>query len=316
MGWDERYERVFITKLDYRTRKDLAGLITYEDRKFYYQEINLRQEIDVRDSDYFENKSWTVAYSPKLKNFISFYSFLPNFFVPLLGHFQTLINTSTGASTWNHNLSIYTYQTYYNRLYPYILEYNVNSFPQVSTVNSVTLMQDIQEYYSDYEYYSLSTANKKNVANFTKAIIYNKEQSSGVIKLIPEEFGNTRQKITYPRMTATGIEALISRREHLYTFNGFWNVAAQGNGQPLWSTQWSDLVTQYPIDKVPTNIEDKGQYQLSKVKGKYVKVRLFFESEQDVKATVHFLAVNNKKSILLFIINFKFKNVSLVIFIK
>ena len=277
MGWDERYERVFITKLDYLVRKDLTGIITYENHKYYYQEINLNIEVKLTNPTYFENKSWTVAYSPKLKNFISFYSFLPNFFVPMLGHFQTIINTNAGASTWNHNLSIFTYQTYYNILYPYILEYNVNTFPQVSTVNSVTLMQDIQEYYSDYEYYSLSTANKKNLANFTKAIIYNKEQSSGIIKLIPEEFGNTRQKISYPRMTATGIEALISRREHLYTFNGFWNVAAQGNGQPLWSTQWSDLVTQYPIDKVPNTKSVRPtsvSYQKNKIKSDFAKIRL------------------------------------------
>ena len=277
MGWDERYERVFITKLDYRVRKNLAGTVTYENHKFYYQDGTIFTEVQLTNSTYFENKSWTVAYSPKLKNFISFYSYLPNFFVPLLGHFQTVINTSAGATTWNHNLSVFTYQTYYGTLYPYILEYNTNSFPQVSTVNSVTLMQDIQEYYSDYEYYSLSTANKKNLANFTKAIIYNKEQSSGVIKLIPEEFGNTRQKITYPRMTTTGIEAIISRREQLYTFNGFWNVAAQGNGQPLWSTQWSDLVTQYPIDKVPNTKSVRPvsvSYQKNKIKSDFAKVRL------------------------------------------
>ena len=277
MGWDERYERVFITKLDYRVRKDITGQVTYQDRKFFYSSNVGTTEVSLTDSTIFESKSWTVAYSPKLKNFISFYSYLPNFFVPQLGHFQTIKNSGVGASIWNHNLSVFTYQTYYGTLYPYILEYNVNSFPQVSTVNSVTLMQDIQEYYSDYEYYSLSTANKKNVANFTKAIIYNKEQSSGIIKLIPEEFGNTRQKITYPRMTTTGIETLISRREQLYTFNGFWNVAAQGNGQPLWSTQWSDLVTQYPIDKVPNTKSVRAvsvSYQKAKIKSDFAKVRL------------------------------------------
>jgi len=288
MGWDERFERVFITKLDYRVKPEYRvgnpSFIKYitdtsdtNYRKYVLDSGSIEVEISFGDPAFFENKSWTVAYSPKLKNFISFYSFLPNFFVPQLGHFQTLINTSSGASSWNHNLSVFTYQTYYNKLYPYILEYNVNTFPQIATVNSVTLMQDIQEYYSEYEYYSLSTANKKNLANFTKAIIYNKEQSSGIIKLIPEEFGNTRQKITYPRMTTTGIEALISRREHLYTFNGFWNVAAQGNGQPLWSTQWGDLVTQYPIDKVPNPKSVRPvsvSYQKSKIKSDFAKVRL------------------------------------------
>ena len=288
MGWDERYERVFITKLDYRVKPEYRtgnpSVVKYitdssdsNFRKYVLESGSTQVEITFGDPAFFENKSWTVAYSPKLKNFISFYSYLPNFFVPQLGHFQTIRNTSTGASIWSHNLSIFTYQTYYGTLYPYILEYNVNSFPQISTINSVTLMQDIQEYYSDYEYYSLSTANKKNLANFTKAIIYNKEQSSGIIKLIPEEFGNTRQKITYPRMTATGIEALISRREQLYTFNGFWNVAAQGNGQPLWSTQWSDLSSQYPIDKVPNTKSVRPisvSYQKAKIKSDFAKVRL------------------------------------------
>jgi len=277
MGWDERYERVFIIKLDYRVRKDITGQVSYEDRKFFYQDNVGKTQVELTDSTIFENKSWTVAYSPKLKNFISFYSYLPNFFVPQLGHFQTIVNTGAGASLWNHNLSVYTYQTYYGTLYPYILEYCVNSFPQISSVNSVTILEDIQEYYSDYEYYSLGTTNNTNLANFTKAIIYNKEQSSGVIKLIPEIFGNTRQKITYPRMTATGIEALISRREHVSTFNGFWNVAAQGNGQPLWSTQWSDLVTQYPIDKVPNTKSIRPvsvSYQKSKIKSDFARIRL------------------------------------------
>ena len=192
-----RFERVFITKLDYRVRKDIQGLVTYEDRKFYYQGPVGKTEVSLRDDTIFENKSWTVAYSPKLKEFVSFYSFLPNFYIPLLGHFQSIINTTGGASTWNHLLSHFTYQTYYNKLYPYILEYNASTFPKAGVVNSVSLIQDIQEYYSDYEYYSLGTINNKNLANFTKAIVYNREQSSGIINLIPEKFGDTRQKIMY-----------------------------------------------------------------------------------------------------------------------
>jgi hypothetical protein len=78
-------------------------------------------------------------------------------------------------------------------------------------------------------------------------------------------------------MTATGIETLISRREHVSTFNGFWNVAAQGNGQPLWSTQWSDLVTQYPIDKVPNTKSVRPasvSYQKNKIKSDFARIRL------------------------------------------
>ena len=275
MGWDERFERVFITKLDYK----LTGKtnVTYDEdsKKFYISGTTV--EADFSNTDIWENHSWTIAYSPKLKNFISFYSFTPNYYVSLLGNFQTILNTTDGSSTWNHNLNNFTYQTYYGKLYPYILEYNVNTFPKTSATNSITLIQDIQEYYSDYEFYSIATANNKNLANFTKAIIYNKEQSSGIINLIPEEFGNTRQKIMYPRTTLNGIETLISRRDNLYSFNGFWSIVNQSNGQPLWSTKWDDRKLQHPIDKVPntkTVIPSSVSYQKQKISSDFCRVRL------------------------------------------
>ena len=276
MGWDERYERVFITKLDYVPVD--KNQLRYDSitKKFFVNDA-LVIEAPFTNTDFWENHSWTIAYSPKLKNFISFYSFTPNYYVPLLGNFQTIINYEKGASTWNHNLNPLTYQTYYNKLYPYIIEYNVNSFPKTATTNSVNLIQDIQEYYSDYEYYSISTANNKNLANFTKAIIYNKEQSSGVINLIPEEFGNTRQKILFPRTTLNGIETIISRRENIYTFNGFWSVTNQSSGHPVWSTKWNDRKLQHPIDKVPntkTVVPSSIAYQKQRIKSDFCKVRL------------------------------------------
>ena len=274
MGWDERFERVFITKLDYKLTGNVK--VTYNEvTKKYYNEAN--EEVLFSDDNVWENHSWTIAYSPKLKNFISFYSFTPNYYVPLLGNFQTIINNPLGSSTWNHNLNPYTYQTYYGKLYPYILEYSTVSLPKATTVNSVSLIQELQEYYSTYEYYSLGTSNNKNLANFTKAIIYNREQSSGIINLIPEEFGNTRQKIMYPRATTNGLETIISRRENTYTFNGFWSVTNQSNGQPLWSTKWVDRKLQHPIDKVvntKTVIPSSIAYQKQKIKSDLCKIRL------------------------------------------
>jgi hypothetical protein len=288
MGWDERSERVFITKLDYKLTGSVS-VVYDEDTKKYYKE-GTTEEALFSDTTIWENHSWTVGYSPKLKNFISFYSFTPNYYVPLLGHFQTILNTSTGSSTWNHNLNPFTHQTYYGTLYPYILEYTASTMPKTSIVNSVSMIQDIHEYSSDYEYYSLSTANNKNLANFTKAIIYNKEQSSGIVKLIPEEFGNTRQKISYPKTTPTGIETLISRRENIYTFNGFWSVTNQSSGQSLWSTKWSDRQSQHPIDKVvnsKTVIPVSVSYQKQKIKSDFCRVRLIQDEYSRYKFINH-----------------------------
>jgi len=300
MGWDERYERVFITKLDYRVKPEYRTgnvKVVYDNvrssatfKKYLLNSNGVLTVIRLGDAQYFENKSWTAAYSPKMKNFISFYSFLPNFYIPQLGHFQTAINTPTGASLWNHGLTTLTYQTYYNKLYPYIIEYSVNTLPLNSQLTSVSLIADIQEYYNSYEYYSLGTANNKNVANFTKAIVYNREQSSGVINLIPEKFGDKMQKVIYPRVTTSGIETILSRRENRFTFNGFWNLAAQSNGQSLWTSQWADIQTSYPIDKLPNTkaIRNLGlAYQKNKIKSEFTRVRLIQDKYNRYKFVNH-----------------------------
>jgi hypothetical protein len=162
--------------------------------------------------------------------------------------------------------------------------------PKTSMVNSVTLVQDIQEYFSNYEYYSLSTGNNENLANFTKAIIYNKEQSSGVVSLISEIYGNKAQKIAYPKMTGTGIETLIGRRENVYSFNGFWSTTSQGSGQPIWSTKWADIQSQYPIDKVPSTKAVRPvsvAYQKQKIKSDFCKVRLIQDQYNRYKFINH-----------------------------
>ena len=300
MGWDERYERVFITKLDYRVKPEYRSgniKVVYDNvrasvnyKKYLLNSNGVLTVIRLGNPQYFENKSWTVAYSPKMKNFISFYSFLPNFYIPQLGHFQTIINTPIGASLWNHGLTTLTYQTYYGTLYPYIIEYSVNSIPLNSQLTSISLIADIQEYYNSYEYYSLGTANNKNIANFTKAIVYNREQSSGIINLIPEKFGDKMQKVIYPRVTTLGIETILSRRENKFTFNGFWNLAAQSNGQSLWTSQWLDIQSSYPIDKLPNTKAIRNlslSYQKNKIKAEFTRVRLIQDKYNRYKFVNH-----------------------------
>lgn len=243
LGWDERYHRLFLTKLDYRVKPAFKELIVQEGRKLFLNNV----ELELGDPVYFENKSWTISYSVLLESWISFYSFLPNNYLSFISHFQTVTKTAT----WNHNLSPLLYQTFYNRFYPYIIEFPVVTLPKVSTVNSVTYHQDVQKYYTTYEYYSLGSNNIVNTPNFTKAIIYNKEQSSGVINLIPQVVNNARQKLLYPRVAVNSIDVLLSKREHRNSFNGFWDsTTSKTNQQNLFSTQWTDTERQYPIDKV------------------------------------------------------------------
>jgi len=245
MVWDERFERVFFTKRDYKVKdsvKDdliydpVTGLFTYLDTIVF-----------LGDPNFFEDKSWTIAYSPITKGWISFYSFRPNYYVGLTSHFQS----GNSSGLWHHILSPLRYQTYYNKLEPYVIEYNVDTLPQVSTVNSVTLFQDIQKFYNKTDYYSLGSANNTNKVNFTKAFLYNKEQCSGMLYLVPESPNDLSQRTRYPRIQPDHIEVLYSHREQKFTFNNFWDtVNWTSNNQPIFVTDWDLLQNTYYTDKV------------------------------------------------------------------
>lgn len=299
IAWDERFERVFFTKKDYKltdfySKGDGKGKVNYRDGKFYFDRgLGFEVEISLEDAKFFENKSWTISYSPITKGWLSFYSFLPNYYVGLTDHFQSGITTTVNgvkqSALWNHLLSPLRYQTYYNKLEPYVIEYSVDTLPNVSTVNSVTLFQDIQKFYNKTDFYSLGSSNSTNKVNFNKAILYNKEQCSGMLYLTPENPNDMSQRTRYPRVQPDHIEILYSHREQKFTFNSFWDtVNWTSNNQPIFVTDWSILQNSYYTDKVlnpDAIIYQSRQGRQMPLRSTHCRVRLI----QDVHSRFRFI---------------------------
>jgi hypothetical protein len=74
--YDSKFDRFIITKHDY---VPLSKDITYDlDTKEFYIE---KTKINVTDPAYFCNVSWTLSYSVLASNWISFHTYLPNFYM-------------------------------------------------------------------------------------------------------------------------------------------------------------------------------------------------------------------------------------------
>ncbi len=290
LGWDERYERLFLTKLDYKLIPEYKNVVVLEGTKF--RNLVTTLEVELGDPAYFENKSFTISYSPLLKNWISFYSFLPNAYVSLTNHFQTI----THSGVYNHLLSPLSYQNFYGEIQPYIIEYPLSFSPQIAQIHSVTLIQDIQKFYNLTDYYSLNSTD--NEINFNKAIIYNKEQSSGVLNLIHKS-PNDLSKTGYPKMNVNSLDVLYTQRESKYTFNGFTDLAAHNTGQPLFSSTWSSIMNEYPTDKVPnlkTLTYTTRMGASMPLRGKECRVRLIQDKYDRFRFTNHFLLTEINQS--------------------
>jgi hypothetical protein len=300
LAWDERFKRVILTKLDYECIDD--RVVYDEDKKMFKvlvnpDPLNIRYEYThVTDSRYFCNRSFTIGYSVLTKTWISFYSFLPNYYLSFHHHFASGKNEPNAidiyngyqnyyATLWNHGLSPLTHQRFYGDVKPYILEYSVNSTPNTARLTAVTINQDVLEYYNKYDF------SRRGDINFNKAIIYNKNQTTGLLKLINNDESNLRFKAAYPKIVPDGIEVVYTVSKNQYSFNGFWDVTKnRDSGQPIFLSEctYKPYIDQYPIDKVLNNhyIDySKTFYTKKAIEGTVCRVRLI----QDIHSRYKFI---------------------------
>lgn len=96
--YDSKYDRVIISKLDYIPQLEYVGVIKYDEvtGEYYinkpYGDIILRTVISLTDRQYFCNKSWTLSFSINTKSWVSFHSYIPNFYIAENNFFYSGLN--------------------------------------------------------------------------------------------------------------------------------------------------------------------------------------------------------------------------------
>jgi len=287
--WDERFQRLFITKKDYELKPEYKGRVyTVNNLAFFIRPLDIPIQVQLTDPEYFIDRSFTIAWSPIINDWVSFYSFLPNYYISHPTHFQSGLQNSL----WNHNLSNLSYQVYYNDLHPYILEFPISNMPQSEYLKSVTVNADILKYTSETDFYSTKSVNKENYnIFFNKAIIYNKEQCSGYLNLVETPLNNLYERRQYPKYNQDSIDILYGKYDKVYTFNTFFDATREhSNGQPVFTDEWASIQPQYPIDKVlnQDNLAYNGRYKKAPIKSNECYVRLIQDVHQRYKFVNNF----------------------------
>ena len=106
---------------------------------------------------------------------------------------------SVTGCVWRHLTNIQIYNTFYGTIEPYIIEY-----PFAYKFND-ELLQNVMDYTKAYEYISIpdgvfndNTRIETNDKWFNKAILYNGQQSSGILELVAKPLNNMRAYMQYP----------------------------------------------------------------------------------------------------------------------
>lgn len=270
MGWDARSKRVFLTKLDYRTKVDN---IEYIDKDFYIRNGETLTKISLQDTEFFEDCSFTIAYSPLTEMWISYYSFKPNYYIAYDNYFQTGVNYSvdtTEEGLWSHLPFLSSYQVFYGKIYPFIIESSIASNAMNSILESVEYWLDVRKYYNKYDFGDIYGI------GFNKAWIYNNHQNSGQLNLVHQKNNDLSQAIDYPKHNANSIDILQSEMHGKWAFNYFYNIIRnEKSGLPVWKHDCNQ------INKTLDNrlLDYRSNYK-DRLRGDYFLIRL----QQDVES--------------------------------
>ena len=130
---------------------------------------------------------------------------------------------SSTACLWRHLTNIQLYNTYYGNIEPYIIEYPFAYQYQDE------ILQNVKDYTKAFEYLPIldgvfNDNTRIEVDNkwFTHAILYNGQQSSGLLELVPKPKNNLQAYNKYPIFNTDSKTITYTKSDNFYQYNTFW----------------------------------------------------------------------------------------------
>lgn len=227
--WDSRNRRFILTKKDYTVKDEYRGKISYSDGKFFTVINSVNTEIFVHDTKYFTEASFTIAYSYTLDAWISYYSFLPNYYIGYNNYFQSGINNTYGSGVWSHLLTNRSFLVFYGKRYPWTVEIPSNNKFANKTFNGSQVWLDVKRYHNEYDFADITNR------FFNKAWVYNNSDNTGNIELIPHKPDSYKQLAEFPKYESDKHKILVTQYDKHWSFNDcFNNVRRENSNVPVW----------------------------------------------------------------------------------
>lgn len=287
MSFDKRFNRIIITKKDWK-KKDTS--VQYDPilNSFYKFVGPDRIEIALGEKPYFTDCSWTVSYNFYTQSWTSFHSYKPNYYIDFIDFFGSGINdVHNGSGYWVHNLYNGSFQVFYGKLFPFLIEPVVKFNQQLSQLNSVEFDTEVRRYNNEFDY-----AIKKFIPGFNKAIIYNDHYNSGYLNLTKVDKNDFTQVGKYPKKNLDSWDIAIAIANYKWRFNQFYSLNRDNSDVPLWIFDGNN--EEKSLNQRAFNYV-KSDYNLPRLKGQWFKQRLVNDQWSNYKIIYKF-SINEQTS--------------------
>ena len=230
------------------------------------------------------NNSWTLSFSLKGNHWVSFHSYMPNFYYYIPEKFYSWQQGSDNF--WKHN-KIGEYQNFYGERKPYIIEYVAMSEPlQTKIWDDLMIHTEAKKYNSSMKEYV-----DERFVTFNKAIMYNTRQCTGELLLkVKDTDSNSDDYMLQQVVNLSPGTIIVDRNERNWTLNDIRDIRVDYS-QPIFDSDIASLQPEYFIDKTLNTVSldvNKDWTQMESLRDKYLCVRLIFDNFEDVKLLMNY----------------------------
>jgi len=196
---------------------------------------------------------------------------------------------------WRHLTDIVNYNYYYGTVEPYIIEYPFSYKFQDE------ILQNIKDYTKAYKYINIPDGVFNDNAKietddrwFNKAVLYNGQQSTGVLELVAKPMHNLNTYLSYPIYSTESKTITYTKSDNFYQYNTFWGLV-KNKSLPLFITSCESL----SIDKIVNQVNmDYGKRSFKKepLRAKDLRVRHILDNRSDAHLVSQFIIVPSQIS--------------------
>lgn len=199
----------------------------------------------------------------------------------------TFTQTNT-ASLWKHLTNPVLYNNFYGCIHPYIIEYPF-AYQYYDEI-----VQNVKDYTKAYTYLPsvnhIFDDNRKIQTDdiyFNKSVLYNDQQSTGILELVAKPVHNMKAYMSYPKFNTDSKTITFTKSDNFYQFNTFWNIV-KDKTQTLFVASCESM----SIDKIVNqdNMEyGNRSFRKDSIRAKDLKIRLYLDNRSDIHLVSQFL---------------------------
>jgi len=196
------------------------------------------------------------------------------------------VNTS---SLWRHLTNPILYNDFYGCIAPYVIEYPFAYQFQDE------ILQNVKDYTKTYTYLpsinGVFDDNQKietDDSYFNKAVIYNGQQSSGVLELVNKPMNNLKLYMTFPKFNTNSKTITFTKSDNFYQYNTFWDVV-KSKSIPLFLTSCESMSIDKEVNQENMNYTSRS-FNKFPFRAKDAKIRHILDNRNDLHLVSQFLS--------------------------